>query len=59
MKAVIEAIMYLKMNLVMPCQIRTDYLVKCKQNWGLRYSICERSKDFQYENEDSYNPEEY
>lgn len=55
----LDAILYLRMNLIMPCQLRFEYIVLQKNRWGLCHAICERAEEVAHENDDSYNPEEY
>lgn len=45
MKAIVEAVLYLRLNLVMPCQLRFDYVIRRKKQWGLCHAICERVQD--------------
>jgi hypothetical protein len=58
-KAIIEAVVYLRMNLIMPCQLKFSYIIRCNGRWGICHAICERSEEMIKEDEDSYNPEEY
>lgn len=58
-QAVMEAVMYLRMNMITPCQLRFEYIVQCGGKWGLCHAICERSEEMEKGNKDSYNPEEY
>ena len=40
-----DAVVHLRLNLIMPTQLRYNYVIKKKNDWGLRHAICERSKE--------------
>lgn len=44
-RAVMEAVLYLRMNMITPCQLRFEYIVQCGGKWGLCHAICERSDE--------------
>ncbi len=60
MRGVMEAVLFLRMNMITPCQLRFEYIVKCDGKWGLCHAICDRFDEEGKESSiDTYNPEEY
>lgn len=59
MRAVVNALVHLRLNLVMPCQLKFSYIIKSNGKWGLRHAICNRDDQVEQDGEDSYNPEEF
>ena len=53
-----NALVHLRLNLISPSQLQFSYVIKKKDNWGLRHVICERSEESE-PGEDSYIPEEF
>jgi len=35
-----DAVVHLRINLIMPTQLKYSYVIKKKHNWGLRHAIC-------------------
>jgi hypothetical protein len=59
-QGVMEAVLFLRMNMITPCQLRFEYIVKCDGKWGLCHAICDRTDEEDKEaSSDTYNPEEY
>lgn len=52
---VTQALVHLRINLIMPCQIKYSYVIRKKGVWGLRHVICDQSTE-EEKGEDIYNP---
>lgn len=59
MQSVLQAVVYLRMNMITPCQLRFEYIVQCGGKWGICHAICDRSEEAAGEEDDGYNPEEF